>query len=70
MKSTTTVPYDQTPAKPKVKLQPVGLFATPDSLEAMHDYIAQFSGAERVACMTCAYMMWNLAAKLTEDNFS
>ena len=48
-----------------VKLMPCGLYATPDSMEAMTDYLKNFSGSEAVAANTCAYMMWNLAAKLT-----
>lgn len=49
----------------QVTLKPCELFATPDSIEAMTDYLEKFSGSEAVAANTCAYMMWNLAAKLT-----
>jgi hypothetical protein len=49
----------------QVTLKPCELFATPESPQAMNDYLAKFSGSEAVAANTCAYMMWNLAAKLT-----
>ena len=49
----------------QVALMPCGLYATPDSMEEMAEYLKNFSGSEAVAANTCAYMMWNLAAKLT-----
>jgi hypothetical protein len=40
-------------------MQPHGLFATPESKEAMHQYLAQFSGTEALIAQTCAMMMYN-----------
>jgi len=47
------------------KLQPVGLFHTPDSVDELQDYLAQFTGADAVLANTAAFMAWNLCAKLT-----
>jgi hypothetical protein len=46
-------------------LQPVGLVHTPKDLDELQKYINQFNGGEAVVAFTCAYMAWNLAAKLT-----
>lgn len=46
-------------------LKPVDLYATPDSVEALHAYLKQFHGQEATIAWTCAMMAWNLAAKLT-----
>ena len=48
-----------------MKIEPVGLFATPDNMKALQDYLALFSGGEAAVAQTCAFMAWNLAAKLT-----
>jgi len=48
-----------------MKIEPVGLFATPDNMKALQDYLALFSGGEAAVAQTCAWMAWNLAAKLT-----
>ena len=47
------------------KLQPVGLFHTPDSVDELQDYLAQFTGTDAVLANTAAFMAWNLCAKLT-----
>jgi hypothetical protein len=48
-----------------VLLQPVGIVHTPENLKELENYIARFHGGEAIAAFTCAYMAWNLAAKLT-----
>jgi hypothetical protein len=48
-----------------VLLQPVGIVHTPQNLEELDNYIALFNGSERTVAFTCAYMAWNLCAKLT-----
>ena len=48
-----------------VLLQPVGIVHTPQNLEELDNYIALFNGSERIVAFTCAYMAWNLCAKLT-----
>tara|TARA_R100001369_G_scaffold2838_1_gene9188 strand:+ start:1326 stop:1502 length:177 start_codon:yes stop_codon:yes gene_type:complete len=50
-----------------MKIEPVGLFATPDDMKALQDYLALFSGGEAAVAQTCAFMAWNLAAKLTNS---
>lgn len=47
------------------KLQPVGLFHTPESVDELQDWLSQFKGDEAVAVTTAAFMAWNLCAKLT-----
>ena len=49
------------------QLQPVGLFATPDSVKDLEDYLSLFNGSEASVARTCAYMAWNLACKLTAE---
>ena len=38
-----------------------GFFATPESVEALMDYIQRFNGSERVVATTAAMMALNLA---------
>ena len=47
------------------KLQPVGIFHTPESVDELQDYLAQFTGTDAVLANTAAFMAWNLCAKLT-----
>ena len=47
------------------KLQPVGLFHTPNSVEELQDHLAQYTGTDAVIAQTAAFMAWNLCAKLT-----
>ena len=51
-----------------MKLKPIGLFHTPESMDEMMAYVEKFSGSERAAAMTVAMMMWNLCAKLTSES--
>ena len=52
--------------EPTVLLQPVGIVHTPKDLNELESYINKFSGSgEHLVAFTCAYMAWNLAAKLT-----
>jgi hypothetical protein len=50
-----------------MKIKPIGLFATPESMKDLQDYLAMFSGSEAAVAQTCAWMAWNLACKLTTD---
>ena len=43
------------------------LFATPENIEAMQDYVLKMNGAERIAAMTVMGMTWNLASKLVDE---
>jgi len=47
------------------KLQPVGIFHTPKSVQELQDYLATFTGSDAVIANTAAFMAWNLCAKLT-----
>ena len=51
-----------------VLLQPVGIVHTPENLEELENYIAKFNGGEAIVAFTCAYMAWNLCAKLTNPD--
>jgi len=53
---------------PTVLLQPVGIVHTPKDLKELETYIGKFHGGEAIAAFTCAYMAWNLAAKLTNPD--
>jgi hypothetical protein len=44
-----------------------GMFATPDSLEALQDYVSQFSGGELRAAMVVMMMTMNLCNKIVEE---
>jgi hypothetical protein len=48
-----------------VTFKPCDLFATPDTLQDVHDYIDKFSGGELTAATVCAYMMYNWCAKMS-----
>jgi hypothetical protein len=45
-----------------------GLFATPESTDALTAYIEQMNGSERALAYTIAMMTFNLSNKLVEDN--
>ena len=51
-------------------IKPVGLFATPDSMEAFQKYLALFTGSEGIAAQTAAWMAWNLASKIMDNHLS
>lgn len=47
---------------PKTKFldfEPNEMFATPESKEALGEYLSQFRGSEAVIAQTCAFMMYN-----------
>lgn len=48
-----------------VTFTPCDLFATPDTMQDMHDYLENFSGGELQAATICTYMMYNWCAKLS-----
>ena len=51
-----------------MNIKPVDVFDTPDNMKELQDYLAQFHGGEAVVAQTCAWMAWNLAAKITADD--
>ena len=44
------------------------LFATPDSVRELQEYINAFNGGERVVATTAANMAWNLASKIVNES--
>ena len=44
-----------------------GLFATPDSVDALTAYIEQMTGPEKALAYTIAMMTFNLSNKLVQD---
>ena len=48
-----------------VIFKPCDLFATPDTIQDMHDYLENFSGGELQAATVCTYMMYNICAKIS-----
>jgi hypothetical protein len=48
-----------------VTFKPCDLFATPDTLQDVHDYINKFSGGELTAATISSYMMYNWCAKIS-----
>ena len=51
-------------------LVPCNMFATPDSVENLQEYLSRFNGSEAMVAQTCAMMAWNLACKLTSKSES
>jgi hypothetical protein len=52
------------------KIKKMGLFATPESQEALLYYIEQFNGNERVIAMTIMGMTWNFMAHTINEGFA
>ena len=45
----------------------IGLYTTPESYDALLEYINAFSTAERTAATVCAHMSWNLACSIARE---
>ena len=52
----------------KFHMQPTNLFATPEDLNALMEYINRFNGGEKTSAMICAMMAWNLGCKIQRHN--
>jgi hypothetical protein len=50
-----------------LKDETVGIVATPEDFAALQRYIQRFSMGERVVASTCAFMAWNLACKIAQQ---
>lgn len=50
------------------KIERIELFHTPKDWNELHAWLAGLSGSERAAALTAAFMAWNLAAKIIEEN--
>jgi hypothetical protein len=44
-----------------------GMFATPDSLDALQEYVSQFNGSELRAALVVMMMTMNLCNKIVEE---
>jgi hypothetical protein len=56
--------FDPEPTtKPAIK--PCNIFHTPEDMDELEQYLANFSGGEAIAARVSAMMAWNLACKLT-----
>lgn len=51
-----------------MKIKPNGLFHTPESQEALQEWIERLSSSEKTLAYIVMGMTWNLAAKLTNEN--
>ena len=52
----------------KIKMDPIDLFHTPENWGELNKWIELHSdGIERMHVMTAAYMAWNLACKIAND---
>lgn len=51
----------------KFKLSKMGLFATPDSVDALQEYIERFNADEKVVAYTIMGLTWNLCSELTNQ---
>jgi hypothetical protein len=49
------------------QLQPSGMFATPESMPALQDYLSKFNGGEALAANVALGMTWNFCAKVTKN---
>ena len=47
------------------KIKSVDIFHTPSNMKELQDYLALFNGGDAAVAQTCAWMAWNLAAKIT-----
>jgi len=48
-------------------LEKCGLIHTPESMEALMQWIEKLNGSERAVAMVAAGMAWNLASETVED---
>jgi hypothetical protein len=51
----------------KNPIQTINLFYTPTSMEDLQDKLALHYGSEGVVAQTAAWMAWNLASKIVEE---
>ena len=54
-------------SKPLLHLTPSNVFATPESMAALQDYIQLHHGIERSVAYTVSGMTWNLACKIAKE---
>ena len=50
-------------------LEPIDMFATPESMTKLNEWIGLHAPEERAHLYTAAFMSWNLAAKLANIAF-
>lgn len=58
----------QAPYQDRPTLQKMPLFNTPDSVEALQEYIASLTNAdERIVAITVMGLTWNICAEIMSD---
>jgi hypothetical protein len=62
----TPKPKIKAKVKKETKLQPVGLFRTPDSFKEIEEWIDGHSKEEKAHLYTAAIMTWNLACAINK----
>ena len=50
-------------------LEKCGLIHTPESMEALMQWIEKLNGSERAVAMVAAGMAWNLASETVDEHF-
>jgi hypothetical protein len=50
-------------------LEKCGLIHTPESMEALLQWIEKLNGSERAVAMVAAGMAWNLASSIVDEHF-
>jgi phenylacetate-coenzyme A ligase PaaK-like adenylate-forming protein len=48
-------------------MKPIGLFHTPKNMEELQKYLSLFNKNEATIANTCAWMAWNLACKIANE---
>ncbi len=48
-------------------IEPLGMFSTPSSVEALTEQLNRYSGQERIVALTAMGMTWNLLASLVNE---
>ena len=51
-----------------MKLEPIGLFVTPESVQELQDYIENLPSHDKPIAAVVMGMTWNLCAKLTGES--
>ena len=48
-------------------MKPIGLFHTPKDIEELQNYLSLFNKNDATIANTCAWMAWNLACKIANE---
>ena len=53
--------------QPNNKMKTIGLFHTPKDIEELQNYLSLFNKNDATIANTCAWMAWNLACKIANE---